>query len=153
MRYKTRLYGGGQQTAAKGTRSDKLGLEVRGNGVDAPYGTMIYEPMAKGMAPLKSIRLASTSDPVTDEDNSLNNPTRVYSAQFEITDTVIKSLTWPKGDGSKIQDQISSAECKNITLTIYTDKATYDPTGADPAHKNLVANTENMEIVKDYVGQ
>ena len=31
---------------------------------------------------------------------------------------VIKSLTWQKGDGSKLQDQINSTECRTFTLEI-----------------------------------
>jgi len=37
---------------------------------------------------------------------------------FKIYDCVIKSLTWPKGNGGMIQDSISSTECKKIDLTV-----------------------------------
>ena len=39
-----------------------------------------------------------------------------HSAMFIIKDTIIKSISWQKGDGGRLMDQISSAECKDITL-------------------------------------
>ena len=39
-----------------------------------------------------------------------------YSAMFIIKDTIVKSISWQKGDGGRLMDQISSAECKDISL-------------------------------------
>lgn len=38
------------------------------------------------------------------------------SAMFTIEDTIVKSITWSKGDGGRLMDQMSSAECKNIVF-------------------------------------
>ena len=40
-------------------------------------------------------------------------------AHFDVSKCVVKSVTWQNGDGSRLQDQISSAECRGITLTVY----------------------------------
>ena len=38
------------------------------------------------------------------------------AAMFTIEDTIVKSITWSKGDGGRLMDQMSSAECKNIVF-------------------------------------
>lgn len=50
-----------------------------------------------------------------------------YSAMFIIKDTIVKSISWQKGDGGRLMDQISSAECKDITLMFKNDiTSSYD---------------------------
>lgn len=109
-RYKTRVYGGGMETT-----------KVVGNQ---------YYPMTKQLKPLSGIRLYTYDGTLDDMDGSnvasiIENSDHV--AVFNIRDTVIKSLPWPKGDGSKIQDVISSAECRNIWLEVKvpSDGGTY----------------------------
>ena len=42
------------------------------------------------------------------------------SAMFTIEDTIVKSIAWSKGDGGRLMDQMSSAECKNIIFRFKT---------------------------------
>lgn len=83
-------------------------------------------PMAKGMHPIKRMILMSYNGSVRsangelDIDASIKASTR--SISFIIDDCVIKSLTWQKGNGSKLQDQISSAECRNLTIEVVNDQ-------------------------------
>lgn len=83
-------------------------------------------PMSKGMHPIKRIILMSYNGSVRsangepDIDASIKASTR--SISFIIDDCVIKSLTWQKGNGSKLQDQISSAECRNLTIEVVNNQ-------------------------------
>lgn len=84
-------------------------------------------PMSKNMAPIKRLIMKSYNATTLDAngdvdlDKSMADSTR--SVTFIIDDCVIKSLTWQKGDGSKLQDQISSAECRNLTIEVVNDKS------------------------------
>lgn len=102
-RYKTRLYGGG----------------VRKSGTD-------ISPGAKRMKPIPEMNIISYTSELDDDafgSESDNKIATTYAASdksscMTLTDVVIKSLTWQKGDGSKLQDQINSTEFRKFSLTI-----------------------------------
>ena len=131
-RYKTRLYGGGQQIAGSL------------NNVDGSY---TYEPMTKLLKPITGIKLYTYDGTLDDMDGS-SVITQIESsnhvAVVNISECVIKSLTWPKADGSKIQDVISSAECRNIWLEFKNDgTGPFNP--RDPDVRNALTN--NVDIM------
>lgn len=67
-----------------------------------------------------------------------NYKASVNSAKYVVSDTVIKSVSWQKGDGSRMMDQISSAKCKNIQWEFTTTIADY----ADPAYAHTINTGE-----------
>ena len=81
-------------------------------------------PLAKGLKPIPLITLAAYDKSIRDDDywDIVNYETALTqsdeSMTVTLTDVVIKSLTWPKGNDQKLQDTISSAECRNIRLDI-----------------------------------
>lgn len=98
QRYKTRLYGGG----------------VRKTG-----STM--SPGAKRMKPIPEMNIISYTSEL--DDDAFATIADVYrssdkSACMTLTDVAVKSLTWQKGDGSKLQDQINSTEFRKFKLQI-----------------------------------
>lgn len=103
LRYKARLYGGGVRKI---------------NGA----GTM--NPGIKRMKPIPTINIISyTSEMDDDAFGTGDGIQKVYqdsekSAAMTLTDVTIKSLTWQKGDGSKLQDQINSTEFRKFSLVI-----------------------------------
>ena len=123
-RYKLRVYGGGSKVNPTST------------------GGNTYVPATKGLTPLKGIRLYtydgtatdSTSDePSSTTDTVISNSENIM--MIDIRECVIKSLTWPKGD-SKLQDVISSAECKNIWLQFKVKNTpVFDPTNSEVKNK------------------
>ena len=138
-RYKTRLYGGGSQT----------------NRVSTIGGNTTYLPMTKGMTPMKGIKLYTYDGTLDDVDTTTDNRANIkntiegsdHVSCVNIRDCVIKSLTWPKGDGSKIQDVISSAECRNVWLEFKTDdNLVFDPKSQDVRNKVTVIDTNDFFV-------
>lgn len=88
-------------------------------------GSRTY-PGHKGMTPIPRINLASySSENITYDDNggktvdvATGYTGAARRAVFTLTNVVIKSLTWQKGDGSRLQDQINSTEFQNLELSI-----------------------------------
>lgn len=83
-------------------------------------------PQSKNLAPVPLFTVAAYSLAMKDgngdtveEAIELSDKTAIFS----IYDCVIKSLTWQKGDGSKLQDQISSTDCRYIDLTVKNDQS------------------------------
>lgn len=101
MRYRTRMYSGG---------SDR---------------TALY-PYHKNMTPIPSVSLKSyNAESVSYDENggckvdlvaAQGNANR--TAEFRLTDVVIKGLTRQKGDGSKLQDQINSTDMRKLVLAV-----------------------------------
>ncbi len=52
----------------------------------------------------------------------------VNRAKYLVYDTVVKSVSWQKGDGSRMMDQMSSAKCRNIVWEFRTPIADYRTT-------------------------
>lgn len=110
-RYMLRVYTGGQ------------------DGEKSSLGTNVYGPMCKNKVPcpeisMKSFDTCCTKEGTTQESIEDALARAGYSASFDIEDCVLKSTTWQKGDG-RLLDQMSSAECKRITLTIVNKSKTY----------------------------
>ena len=130
-KYKKRLYFGG----------DKGWTGSTSNPTDQPLTVM---PAAKGLKPLSHIKLVSYSGSCRNSTNAGcsnpfgfdNIPSSDERMDITIDDCVIKSLTWPKGNGGMIQDTISSAECKRVSVTVYIKGAyiEFRPSEADVIH-------------------
>lgn len=100
-RYKRRLYSGGKDNRH-------------------------LKPMGKDLAPvpemsIKCYTYSDHNDPtidaiVTGKDTSVDTSSK--SITFTMTDVIIKSLTWEKGDGQKLMDTISSADVKKIKIVL-----------------------------------
>ncbi len=110
-RYMLRVYAGGQDPE------------------ESALGTNVYGPMCKNKVPcpkisMKSFDTCCTTGTTTQ--TAIDNAIALakYSATFDIEDCVLKSTTWQKGDG-RLLDQMSSAECKKIKLTIVTSVKDY----------------------------
>jgi len=95
-----------------------------------------YQPMSKGLAPIDEMHMISYSEEAVNHDDS-----RVRA--FEGSDNrlniivdrcVIKSVPYQSGDGSKLEDSISSAECGEIYMEFITSRPTYRLT-KDNDHK------------------
>lgn len=90
-------------------------------------GTKLY-PAHKGLKPISTIKLASySSESITYDDNggkSIDVSAGFDSAErhavFTLSKVAIKSLTWQKGDGSRLQDQINSTDCQKVELEVKT---------------------------------
>ena len=100
-RYKLRLYGGGVKPAF-----------TKGKAIS---------PLAKRMKPVPVMNIISYTSEL-DDDNFMTIAD-VYaksdkSSCMTLEDVTIKSLTWQKGDGSKLQDQINSTEFRKFKLVI-----------------------------------
>lgn len=116
----------------------------------------VNRPLAKGLTPLKKIFLVAYDGSARGDDDDPNfSPSEddikaaINSSGnklvFEIDECVIKSLTWPKGDGSIIMDNISSAECKRIKLDVTTGSLPGSDSSyrACPAAASTVAGVRN----------
>lgn len=104
LRYKMRMYGGGLRAGTSGT----------------------VRPKAKGMRPIPEVHLASYTGELDDMEFGAGseNPIKTvfdesaYNLDIKLEDLAIKSLTYQKGDGSKLQDQINSTEFRKMSITI-----------------------------------
>lgn len=109
--YKRRLYYGGKRGWTGSTKKDII----------------TSRPQAKHMAPIPAIRLMSycgsvRDSPAEDEmsvEDAIEKST--HRLTIDISECVVKSMTWPKGNGGPLQDSISSAECKEIKMTVYIE--------------------------------
>ena len=106
-RYKTRVYGGGQPVTPRSSTK------------------ITVSPKAKRMKPIPAINIISYTSEMDDDDfaNTADPIANVYassdkSAVMTLEDVTIKSLTWQKGDGSKLQDQINSTEFRKFSMSI-----------------------------------
>lgn len=110
LRYKARLYGGGER---------------------AINGAGTVSPKAKRMKPIPTLNIISyTSEMDDDAFADGDGIAKVYqdsekSSAVTLTDVVIKSLTWQKGDGSKLQDQINSTEFRKLEMVMKNQMCLY----------------------------
>ena len=117
-RYKLRVYGGGSKATKTGSTTG---------------------PMNKGLTPLKGIKLIAY-DGILDEGCTLASAkasTKTFT--FTITDCVIKSLTWAKGDGQVLQDKISSCDCRLMELEVKTDVGNFDMSKGDTRNQTVIS--------------
>lgn len=85
------------------------------------YDNKTLKPMSKGMKPIPKVLLATYTGNVSADTSS--DVASAYASSgktsvFTLTKMVVKSLTWQKGDGSKLQDQINSTEVQKVKLDI-----------------------------------
>ena len=127
----------------------------------------VFKPMAKGLKPIPKISLVAYDKSVRDDEygDTMDFTQALADSDesflVEIDHVVIKSLTWPKGNDQKLQDTISSAECRNIKFTIVnTINDAVDGEGAYTDmrynNNNVVSNTETYGygvILVDPEGQ
>lgn len=100
--YKQRVYSGGQS------------LEK-----------MPTSPMCKGLKPLSGLSIKAMNLSCDNgSDWSTNWSAATQRMEINITNCVIRSLQWQSGDGSKLQDSISSAECQKIVFKFRSKKST-----------------------------
>ena len=83
-------------------------------------GTAI-SPKAKRMKPIPEMNIVSYTSEL--DDDNFSSVANTYAASdksscMTLEDVTIKSLTWQKGDGSKLQDQINSTEFRKFKLVI-----------------------------------
>ena len=92
---------------------------------NAASGTK-YKNMCKNKKPLKSIKMLSFNTCAEGSDGVLAAYNAApLSVMFNIEDCIVKSATWQKGDGSRMLDQISSAECKKISMVVVNNIESY----------------------------
>jgi len=101
--------------------------------------TQVLQPLSKGMAPVDLMHILSYNAELDrfGNDTSRDTHAEAYKAStlsmdIEITKCVIRSLQWQNGDGSKLQDSISSADCQQITMTFATTQSTLDFSTSNP---------------------
>ncbi len=112
-RYMLRVYTGGN--GYDGARTSEKGADPE-----------VYDPMCKNKVPCPKISMKSFDTCCTDGEKIDQAIKRAkMTAIFDIEDCVLKSTTWQKGDG-RLLDQMSSAECKKITLTITSPTGDYN---------------------------
>ncbi len=119
QRYKLRVYGGGQK---------------------APVSSKTTRPMTKGLAPIKGIKLIAydgTASEGSTVAEAIKDSTRIFT--LSITDCVVKSLTWAKGDGQVLQDKISSSDCRLMTLDIQNSIPTFSMVDGGAHNQTVVS--------------
>ena len=101
--------------------------------------------MNKGLTPLKGIKLVAFSEianePSTATD-AISNSDRTFV--LTITDCVIKSLTWAKGDGQVLQDKISSCDCRMMTMQVKNACSSFDMSKGNT--KNQVVESKGFKV-------
>lgn len=114
------------------------------------YRNDVFKPMSKGLKPIPLVTLAAYDKSVRDDDYLDFTDAIADSDErmiVEIDQVVIKSLTWPKGNDQKLQDTISSAECRNIKLTVVNTKSDDDDYGAAVNPNNIVLGTYGYGVL------
>ena len=89
------------------------------------------KPMAKNLAPMATITVASYDKSKRDDNQASMTAAFEDSdnyVKFTIKDAVIKGVKRPSGDGSKIVDTVSSASCSAIKIVIKS--ANYSSSGS-----------------------
>ena len=88
-------------------------------------------PMCKGLKPMSKVKFVSFSGTVCNDDKGENseNPeynekiaeaikASNYSFDIELKNSVVKSITYSKGEGGKMSDSLSSVDCSGIKITV-----------------------------------
>ena len=114
-RYKALVYSGGQDPS----------VAKNGN---------TYKNMCKNKHPIPqlSMRSFNTCHDGTDADLSATIARATKSLTFNIENCIVKSATWQKGDGSRMLDQMSSAECRKIEMVVVNNIPSYSTVPTEP---------------------
>lgn len=120
---------------------NKFRLRVNSGGVDSSH----LRPMCKGLKPMaKTIFTTYSGTACSDNNNASENSSNAgeddsdtsdnsigikkahdnskYSMDIELTKSVVKSITYPKGESGKMSDALSSVDCSGITITVKRPK-------------------------------
>jgi hypothetical protein len=139
--FKQRLYTGG-----KAVTKDLPGYDEEND--------YLKSPLCKNLAPMSEMSIVSydlccnAKDAIENTSGADELGKAVSAAKnklkWDLKNLVIKSMSWMRGDGEKIMDQISSVECQTITMNIKLN--------ADSSKRadNLIINPAN--IVYNPVG-
>lgn len=119
------------------------------NGLDTSHQS---QPWGKGLAPMSYATWATYSASKRDSTPTGVTPSSSYVQAIQKSDysfiacaknSTVKSMTWQKGDGSKMMDSLSSVECDEIRLRIVNKQtdlwveshlnASPDPTWVTPS--------------------
>lgn len=91
------------------------------------YDRTHTQPMCKGLKPTPTVTFTTFNGMVcgndtgsTTADQSIKgaHDNSVRSMDFVFKDSVIKSITYPKGEGGKMSDSLSSVDCGNMSMTV-----------------------------------
>lgn len=124
----------------------KFRLRVNSGGVDSTH----LRPMCKGLKPMaKTIFTTYSGTTCSDDNNSSEYASDIkgahdkskYYMDIELTKSVVKSITYPKGESGKMSDVLSSVDCAGIKITVKRPSAlgklwSKTITSADPTSTN-----------------
>ena len=93
------------------------------SGTVAQASNLAMQPLGKGLGPMTWATWATYSTSCRDSDEQIDSYVEAIqkSAQSFIAcakNSTVKSMTWQKGDGSKMMDSLSSVECDEIRLRV-----------------------------------
>lgn len=101
----------------------KFKLRPNSGGYDSTH----KQPMGKGLKPMTYATWATYTASIRDQTPTGVTSTSTYVQAIQKSDysfvacaknSTVKSMTWQKGDGSKMMDSLSSVECDEIRLRI-----------------------------------
>lgn len=103
----------------------KFRLLPNSGGMDSTH----LSPMCKGLKPMSKVKFVSFSGTVCKDDGGAENPeynekiaeaikASNYSFDIELKNSVVKSITYSKGEGGKMSDSLSSVDCSGIKITV-----------------------------------
>ena len=111
----------------------KFRLLPNSGGMDSTH----LSPMCKGLKPMSKVKFVSFSGTVCKDDGGAENPeynekiaeaikASNYSFDIELKNSVVKSITYSKGEGGKMSDSLSSVDCSGIKITVKRNKGKGD---------------------------
>ena len=103
----------------------KFRLLPNSGGMDSTH----LSPMCKGLKPMSKVKFVSFSGTVCEDDGGAKNSeynekiaeaikASNYSFDIELNNSVVKSITYSKGEGGKMSDSLSSVDCSGIKITV-----------------------------------
>ena len=104
------------------------------------------QPMGKNLAPLEWVNFITYDESM--RDNWREAHTTIVDAYddsehvvwIQAKNSTVKSTTTPKGDGSKLQDSLSSVECDEIIITVKNNRENI-------WHEDDLYNADNLDPV------
>ena len=120
--YNAQFYERGRVTDKDFTNASSYGTDIKDTTLY--NGGYMLTPGCKGLAPLDNAYVVSYSKCIEyDEEGQSKGVTNAITTSdkyvmFHIQKCAMASATWQKGDGSKLYDQLSSAECQMIDIAI-----------------------------------
>lgn len=116
------------------------------------FDNTALRPMTKGLKPIETMHIVSYDQTVDTSapswSGAIANSTK--KVDIAITKCEVKSLQWQNGDGSKLQDVISSSMCQKIEFTILSPRNT---TAFTDANDHYVPNYVGAPVVVDEPGE